>query len=218
MKKQFLLIVLLLGSILTIFFILQRNRTPAELPTYYPVGTEKRTENGKEITDTIYHVIPPFRFINQAGDTVTDTIFRNKVFVADFFFSSCPSICPMMMKQMTRVRDAMENKPDFKIISHSVNPEHDSVPVLNAYAHKYQADPAVWMFVTGNKKHIYDIAMDGYKLPLSEDPREPGGFLHSDFFVLVDTNKHIRGYYHGTDSLEVDRLIKDIKILSFEKH
>jgi protein SCO1/2 len=172
--------------------------------------------DGKERIDSVYHIIPAFRFINQNGDTVTERDFNDKIFVADFFFSTCPSICPKMMTQMNRIAVAEKDQPDFMILSHSVNPEHDSVPVLAEYAKRVHADGIKWMLVTGNKKEIYDIAMDGYKLPLSEDPREPGGFLHSGLFVLIDKEKRVRGYYDGTDSVEVNKLINDIKILSSE--
>ncbi len=172
--------------------------------------------DGKERTDSVYHIIPAFRFINQNGDTITEKSFNNKIYVADFFFSTCPSMCPKMMTQMNRVMAAEQNINDLMILSHSVNPEHDSVPVLAEYAKRVHADGKKWMLVTGIKKEIYDIAMEGYKLPISEDPREPGGFLHTSLFVLVDKERRIRGYYDGIDSSEVNTLINDINILSAE--
>lgn len=186
------------------------------LPIYYPQDVKISVVDGKEKSDTIYHTIPPFRFVDQSGDTVTDNIFEDKIYVADFFFSTCPSICPKMMKQMGRISDTTKDKENFMIISHTVNPSHDSVAVLAEYAKLVHADPKRWMLVTGDKKQIYDLAMDGYKLAVDEDPRAPGGFLHSELFVLVDKEKRVRGYYDGTDSSQVNKLIDDINILSAE--
>jgi protein SCO1/2 len=186
------------------------------LPIYYPEDVKTTVVNGKEKTDTIYHTIPPFRFVNQDGDTVTEKNFENKIYVADFFFTTCPTICPKMSLQMQRVEQATNDMQDFAIISHSVNPEYDTVAVLAEYAKRIGADSKRWHLVTGNKKNIYDIAIDGYKLAVDEDPRAPGGFLHSELFVLVDKQKRIRGYYDGTDSSQVDKLLNDIKILSAE--
>lgn len=117
---------------------------------------------------------------------------------------------------MERVNTLIQDIPETFIISHSVNPAHDSVPVLAEYAKSIHADSKNWMLVTGKKKEIYDIAIDGYKLGVDEDVRSPGGFLHSEMFVLVDKDKRIRGYYNGTDSTQVDKLIQDIKMLRTE--
>lgn len=186
------------------------------LPIYYPEGVKTIIVKGKERPDTIYHTIPDFKFINQNGDTVTEKVIENKIFVADFFFTTCPSICPKMMTQMMRVDSAMKEREDFRILSHTVNPNHDSVEVLAAYAKTINADPERWMLVTGDRKHIYDLGIDGYKLAVDEDPRAPGGFLHSELFVLADKSKRIRGYYDGTDSASVNKLINDINILMAE--
>ena len=184
------------------------------LPIYYPIDTKQTIVNGKEITDTIYHTIPDFKFVNQEGDTVTQSFITNKFFVADFFFTTCPTICPKMMFNMQQINVVTEKTPDFVIISHTVNPKHDSVPVLAKYAQLVHADAKKWALVTGSKKDIYDMGIDGYKLAVDEDPRAPGGFLHSELFVLVDKQKRIRGYYDGTDSAAVNKLMRDIKMLS----
>ena len=186
------------------------------LPIFYPEDVKTIVIDGKEKTDTIYHTIPPFRFMNQNGDTVTEKNFDDKIYVADFFFTTCPTICPKMMFNMEKVNVVTQKNPDLMIISHTVNPAHDSVPVLAEYAKLAHADAKKWMLVTGNKKDIYDVAIDGYKLAVDEDPRAPGGFLHSELFVLIDKDKRIRGYYDGTDSAHVNKLINDIKILSAE--
>ncbi len=186
------------------------------LPIFYPQGVKKVLVNEKEKTDTIYHTIPAFHFINQDGDSISESVIENKFFIANFFFATCQSICPKMMTQMTRVNEATQDADDFFILSHTVNPIHDTVEVLAAYAKSVHADSKSWMLLTGNKKDIYNIAMDGYKLAVDEDPRAPGGFLHSELFVLVDKDKRIRGYYDGTDSTLVTKLINDINLLKAE--
>ena len=216
MKKPVLLfIILLLPALVYLFFSTGKHKM-LHLPIFYPEDVKTIVVDGKEKTDTLYHTIPPFRFINQDGDTVTENKFQNKIYVADFFFTTCPTICPKMMFQMERVNAVTQKMYDFLIISHTVNPQHDSVPVLKEYANLVHADSKKWMLVTGNKKDIYDIGMDGYKLAVDEDPRAPGGFLHSEMFMLVDKEKRSRGYYDGTDSSAVNKLMNDIKILGAE--
>ena len=186
------------------------------LPIYYPEDVKISIVDGKERNDTTYHTIPAFSFLNQNGETITEKTFDSTIYLADFFFSTCPTMCPKMMTQLRRVDSATKVFKNFRIISHTVNPEHDSVAVLAQYAQLVHADGIKWMLVTGNKKDIYDVAMEGYKLAVQKDPRAPGGFLHSEMFVLVDKLKRIRGYYDGTDKTQVDKLINDIKILFAE--
>ena len=214
-KTTILLIILLFPALVYIFFSTGKHRM-LHLPIFYPEDVKTTLVDGKEITDTVYHAIPPFSFINQNGDTVTEKWLNDKIYVADFFFSTCPTMCPKMMAQMSKVNKESLKMNDLAIISHSVKPEHDSVPVLREYAKLVHADAKKWALVTGNRKDIYDIAIDGYKLAVQEDPRAPGGFLHSEMFVLVDKSKRIRGYYDGTDSVVVKKLINDIKMLSAE--
>ena len=216
MKKPVLLLIILLLPAVTYLFFSTGRHGFMHLPIFYPEDTKKIIVDGKERTDTIYHIIPAFKFTDQAGEIVTEKTFDDKIYVANFFFTTCPNICPKMMNQMSRLNAATEKTEDFLIISHSVNPVHDSVTVLAAYAKLVHADAKKWMLVTGNKKDIYDIAIDGYKLAVGEDARAPGGFLHSEMMVLVDKNKRIRGYYDGTDSAQVNKLINDIKILTAE--
>ena len=216
MKKPALLLTILLLPALVYLFFATGGHGMMHLPVFYPEDTRTITVDGKEKTDTIYHTVPPFRFNDQSGEIVTEKNFDNKMFVANFFFTTCPSICPRMMNQMSRLNDTTSKMEDFLIISHSVNPAHDSVPVLAEYAKLVHADPERWMLVTGSKKDIYDLAIDGYKLAVGEDVRAPGGFLHSEMMVLVDKSKRIRGYYDGTDSAQVNKLINDIIILTAE--
>ncbi|MBI3500916.1 MAG: SCO family protein [Bacteroidetes bacterium] len=216
MKKTILLLVILLLPALVYVFFSSGKHHMMHLPIFYPEDVKTIVVDGKEKTDTVYHTIPPFRFIDQDGDTITEKKFENKIYVADFFFTTCPTICPKMMFNLEKVNVVTQKNSDFRIISHSVNPVHDSVPVLKKYSELVHADSKKWSLVTGNKKDIYDIGVDGYKLAVDEDPRAPGGFLHSELFVLVDKEKRIRGYYDGTDTTAVNKLINDIKILGAE--
>lgn len=217
MKKSVLLLVLLLLPALIYLFFSTGKHGMMHLPIYYPQDVKTTVVDGKERTDTVYHTIPPFRFYNQLGDTVTEADFSGKIYVADFFFTTCQSICPKMMTQMARVSEATKQSEDFAIISHTVNPDRDTVEALAEYAKIYNADPNRWMLVTGSKKDIYDLGVDGYKLAVDEDPRAEGGFLHSELFVLVDKRRRVRGYYDGTDSVQVTKLLEDIKLLMAEE-
>lgn len=181
-----------------------------------PVFGEKK-HAGQEGTDTIYHTIGDFKFVNQNKDTITQKTIEKKIYVADFFFVSCQSICPQMSTSMIRVQDAFKTDNDFLILSHSVNPSHDTSEVLFAYAGKYKAVKNKWHFLTGNKKEIYDLAKYSYLVNAFEDDGSPEGFLHSELFLLIDKQKRIRGMYDGTDSIAVNKLIADIKLLKTEK-
>lgn len=172
---------------------------------------------GVEGKDTLYHTISNFSFINQYHDTVTEKTIDNKIYVADFFFATCQSICPRMSSQLVHVQNAFKNDSDFLILSHTVNPMHDTVEVLNGYAQSYGAVKNKWHFLTGNKKEIYDLAKYSYLVNAFEDDGSPEGFLHSELFVLIDKQKRIRGVYDGTDSSAVVKLISDVKLLKTEK-
>ena len=160
---------------------------------------------------------PHFKLISQTGEIVTQKNLAGKIYVADFFFTRCPSICPVMTSELTRVAKVFADNPDIKIISHTVDPEYDTVEVLRDYAAKYNADPDQWYFVTGEKKEIYDLARKGYFIAAKEGDTGPVDFIHSQRFILVDKEKRIRGYYDGTDKKDVDRLIAEIGVLLINK-
>lgn len=168
--------------------------------------------------DTTYHSIPPFQFTDQDGKLFGDKDLQGKIYVANFFFTSCPSICPAMQTLMKKVQDTDDFKKlnDFRMVSFTVDPEHDSVSVLKEYAQKIKADSGRWYFLTGDKKVIYDLAYQGFLVNAMEDPTAPGGFLHSDMMLLIDREKHIRGIYEGTSMKDVKRLIDEIKVLIAE--
>jgi protein SCO1 len=171
------------------------------------------SRDGKVGYDTIYHTIPDFAFVNQDGALVTNKTFHDKIYVADFFFTSCPTICPIMKTQMLRVYEKFKDNDDILLLSHSIDPVYDSVPVLKVFSDRLGVDSRKWHFVTGDKDEIYEIGEKSYMVTAQEDVDEPGGYLHSGAFVLVDKDRRIRGFYDGTKELEVDRLIRDIPTL-----
>ncbi|MGK7396525.1 MAG: SCO family protein [Candidatus Cyclobacteriaceae bacterium M3_2C_046] len=169
--------------------------------------------NGKMEVDTVYHTIPDFKFINQDSSIVTPSTFDDKIYIADFFFTTCPTICPTMKAQMLRVYQEYEDNDQVMILSHSIDPEYDTVAVLREFARRLGVSSEKWHFITGSKKEIYDIGQNAYMVTAKEDENEPGGYIHSGAFILIDKDKRIRGYYDGTKQADVNRLIQDIPIL-----
>lgn len=184
----------------------------ASAPEELPILGERYVDDNQ---DTVYHKIADFAFINQLGDTITQANMMGKVYVADFFFTTCPTICPVMKKEMLRVFEKYQSNPNFKILSHSIDPTHDTQEVLKDYAEKLGIeDASTWNFLTGDQEKIFEMGQTSYLTTAMSDQAEPGGFLHSGAFLLIDQEGRIRGVYDGTKSDQVDRLISDIpKIL-----
>ncbi len=186
------------------------------LPILGEKDTQVREENGQKYVDTLYHHIPSFSFWDQDSSVVTEHTFDGKIYIADFFFTSCPTICPVMTIQMHRLYEDLRDVNDVVLLSHSIDPQRDSVAHLKKYAAKTGSiDAQRWHFVTGDKDHIYEMAK-AYFENAAASPDAPGGFIHSGYFYLVDKQKRIRGLYLGTDEKQVDRLMKDIRILRNE--
>lgn len=163
--------------------------------------------------DTVLYEVPDFSFMGQDSQVVSKTSMNGKIYITDFFFTSCPSICPKMAKQMLRVYQTFNDEPMVHIISHTIDVRHDSIPVLKAYALKLGVeDASKWHFVTGDKEKIYAMAKS-YFIAAMEDEEAPGGYNHSGHFMLVDPDGRLRGAYDGTSEKEVTKLIRDIKIL-----
>jgi protein SCO1/2 len=168
-------------------------------------------------TDTIYHNIADFELTNQNAEKVNSATVKGKIYVANFFFATCQSICPEMSNNLTLVQKEFAQDDSLLILSHSVNPLHDTVEVLQGYASQYNAVKNKWHLLTGNKKVIYDLARYSYLLNAVEEDGSPEGFLHSEFFLLIDKKGRIRGMYDGTNKADVMKLIADIKLLKTEK-
>ncbi len=177
-----------------------------------PIFGERRVEG----SDTIYHAIAPFRFVDQDSMVVTNDVFKNRIYVADFFFTSCRTICPIMKTQMLRVYKATVGMDDVLLLSHSIDPEYDTVALLHDFAERLGVTSNRWHFVTGVKDSIYKIAQTSYFATAMEDRTEPDGFIHSGAFLLIDRRGRIRGKYDGTKEEEVNKLITDIKKLRRE--
>jgi protein SCO1/2 len=177
-----------------------------------PIYGERDVENG----DTVYHKIGSFKFVNQDSQVVTNETFKGKIYVADFFFTSCRTICPIMKTQMHRVYDSIQNDPEVLILSHTIDPEYDTVALLHDFADRLGVKTEKWHFVTGEKDSIYNVAQKSYFSIAAEDKSEPDGFIHSGAFLLVDKEQRIRGKYDGTKEEEVNRLMGDILKLKAE--
>ena len=176
-----------------------------------------RLPDGEEIIDTIYNHIPPFSLIDQDGKVINQSVVKNKIYVASFFFTRCGTVCPRISSQLSRVQDIFRANPAIILLSHSVDPEHDRPAQLKAYAHKYEAIAGKWYFLTGSKAEIYDLAMHGYYLPTVDAGVKEGKpdetFIHSEKLVLVDKEGIVRGFYDGTKKEDVDRLVLEIRVL-----
>jgi protein SCO1 len=177
-------------------------------------------EKGETIADTVFYAIPKFSFTNQNGKLISHRDYIGKVSVVDFFFTECPSICPMLSAQMSRLQSLVNKaglKAEVMFLSHSVKPQHDTPEVLLSYGEKLGADFSNWNFVTGSAEDIYDQAEEGYMLSAFPSDSAEGGVFHTDKITLLDRQMRIRGYYDGTSTKEVDRLFEDLKILVQEK-
>ena len=205
--KNILCCIVMLSAV---FFISCQKK---KLPLIGEPEVVKKMVDGKEKEETVYPVIPEFSFQNQNGDTVTNKTFDGKIYVADFFFTTCPTICPVMKKNMLKVYAAYKDSPDVRILSHSIDPGHDSVAVLHQYAKDMGVSGTMWQFVTGDREKIYEMGEKHYLVSAKADPNEPGGFIHSGHFILIDKDKHIRGMYDGTTDQGTKQLLEDIKVL-----
>lgn len=187
-----------------------------ELPYYGAEEVVLTDEHGEDYIDTVYKSIDDFSFIDQDSNTVTAETVAGKVYVVDFFFTSCPTICPKMKKQMLRIYDEFEGNDKVVLLSHSIDTRNDTVPKLKRYANQLGIESDRWHLLTGSKSAIYGIAKE-YIVPAQEDQAAPGGYLHSGQFVLMDQNHKIRGFYDGTVPTDVDLLMKHIDFLLNEK-
>ena len=205
--------VIFFTGVFAVYFITLDART---LPIYNPsqLNPDVVDESMQNVTKN--HKIANFSLIDQEGKIVTEKNFEGKIYVADFFFTTCQSICPKMSGQMQRLSEEFASDNDLKFISHTVYPEVDSIPLLKAYADEYGANREKWALVTGDKKQIYDLARKSYFAVTTEGDGGEGDFIHTENFVLVDKEKRLRGFYDGTNPEEIDQLIEDIEILKNE--
>jgi protein SCO1/2 len=204
-----ILLVCALGAI-GIAMMMNTHKKPIRiLPIYGP------SEYDAKLKDTIYHKVFNFKLTDQMGQTVTLDSFKNKVFVANFFYATCPGICKKMNYELENATKAFAGNPKVKFLSYTVDPVRDSVPVLAQYAKLHDAVPYQWYFLTGSKDSIYHLARKSYYA--SVDTADGRNFVHTENMVLVDSKRQLRGIYHGTDSADVARMVKDINLLLQEE-
>ena len=221
MSKKAILAILLAALVPAVSYVLVKfySERAVNMPGrifYDSVAVNEK--NGKTTTDTIWHHVKNISFTNQLGQKVSLYDIKGKVIVMDFFFTRCPTICPGLTRSMKKLQDAFkENDTSFvQFISVSIDPSHDSVPQLRKYADRYNVNPDNWWLVTGDRKEIYDFALQEMKA-LVADAEVDTGFLHTPNFFILDREKIIRGWYDGSDSLAQQKLVRDIPLLMLEK-
>lgn len=214
--KKYRIFLITMGIFSVVFLTVAYNllKTDKRLPVFNPVDVNP------ELADpSVWHVgrdhrIADFSFVNQDGKTVTQKDYEGKIYVADFFFTTCQTICPIMTSNMEKVQDAIRHDPNVMILSHSVTPDIDTPEVLKAYAQKHHVDARKWNLVTGDKRKIFEIARRSYLAVKTGSEAEMYDMVHTENFVLVDRERRIRGFYDGTKESEIKRLIDDIRFLS----
>ena len=199
--------------ILIIVFISCNQDLNKQLPIYNPVDFNPKLvdKSVRDITEN--HTVRDFNLINQNGNTITSKDYENKIYIVDFFFTSCPSICPIMTNNMLKIQDEFINNDDIMLLSMSVTPEIDNVEVLKEYAIEKGVIDSKWNITTGPKKHIYELARKSYFAVVEQGDGGLQDFIHTPNFILVDTKKQIRGIYDGTVENEISRLVNDINVL-----
>ncbi|HIE46034.1 MAG TPA: SCO family protein [Flavobacteriaceae bacterium] len=207
---KFALVFIILG-ISSIYFLTSQKR---KLPVYNPYDVNPKLVDSKIQHVKNGHKIADFNLINQNGKVITQKDYDNKIYVADFFFTRCTTICPIMSTHMADLQKEFKNNDDIKFLSMSVTPVIDSVSVLKAYAETKGAIDTKWNLTTGDKKHIYQLARKSFMAVLDEGDGGIQDFIHTEQFILVDKKKQIRGFYDGTSSEDIQRLIDDIKLLN----
>jgi len=215
-KYKPLAIVMAFLSVIIIYSIYTLLKPEKKLAVFQPSMVNS------ELVDTTvqyvrkYHKIADFNLLNQNGETITQDTYKNKIYVADFFFTTCLTICPIMTGHMLKIQEQLKDDPDVLLLSHSVIPVADSVPQLKKYALEKGVNDAKWNLVTGDKKQIYDLARKSYLATKTDGDGGPYDMIHTENFILVDKEKRIRGFYDGTNPESIENLLDDIKILKEE--
>ena len=219
-KKALLALMLVIVFPFAGYFIVKYyGENAVHMPGRYflPDSVVVKEKNGKTVTDTIWHKVKNIEFTNQLGKKVSLNDLKGKILVIDFFFTRCPSICPGLAKNMKRLQDSFKkNDSIVQFISISIDPEHDSVPQLRKFADRYNANHDSWWFVTGDKKEIYDFALNEMKAGLA-DTEVDSAFIHTENFFLLDSGRVVRGWYNGFDTLKQAQLVRDIPLLMLER-
>ena len=195
-----------------LYYLSGANDYLIKIQKYYPSVDSVNTDKGLAY-DTTYYTIPDFSLLNHTGDSIYRDDLKDQFFVVDFFFTRCPTICPQMTSSMYEVQETFKGINELKLLSISIDSEYDTMEILSKYARKHDAINDKWFFLTGDKKKIHNLASLGFKLSAVQEAEGSEGITHSDRLVLVDKEGIIRGYYHGTDDDEVDKLIVELRML-----
>lgn len=209
------------------YFIVKRKSEHAIVmpPHYLPDTVVTVTKKGKNVKDTVWHQVSDFALTNQENKPVSWDSLKGKIVIADFFFTRCPTICPGLTRNMKRLQGSITNaqrvgdktNSQVHFLSFSIDPERDSVEQLKKWADRFQINPEQWWLLTGNKKMIYDLIIHEMKIPVDDGMGVDTNFMHTDHFVLIDSSRHVRGYYHGLDSASLAKLSEDLVLLTLEK-
>ncbi|MCR9183018.1 MAG: SCO family protein [Flavobacteriaceae bacterium] len=215
-KYKFFAVVMLVLSVIIITAIYSILNPQPKLPVYQPNMVNAELVDSTKQHIKKYHTIADFSLLNQNGEIITQKDYENKIYIADFFFTTCPTICPIMTDNMVKLQEILKDQNDVLLLSHTVTPEIDSVSVLKAYAEKKGVNDTKWNLVTGDKEHIYDLARKSYLVAKYEPFDGAYDMIHTENFVLVDAKRRIRGFYDGTNWDEMEELLKDLEILKQE--
>ena len=191
---------------------IEKVQEKTELQIYGSKEILVKNDQGEEVIENIVLKIDSFEVMDQDSHLITASDFKNKIYIVDFFFTHCPTICPIMTKNMATVYDHFDNDSNVVFLSHTIDIKNDSVPQLKKYAEKIGVSSSRWHMVTAEKKIIYDLAKQ-YMVSAAEDPNSPGGYMHSGAFILMDGQHRIRGYYDGTLEEDTQQIIADIELL-----
>jgi protein SCO1/2 len=225
-KALYAILMALVLPLSAYLYVKNKSEHAIAMPAHYlPDSTVTVTKKGKKVQDTIWHRIANFHLVNQEGKPVSLDSLRGKIIIADFFFTHCPTICPSLTVNMKRMADNINNgervgdrtNKQVQFLSFSIDPERDSVERLKYWADKYQVNPENWWLLTGDRKTIYDLAIQEMKIGITDGQGIDSNFIHTDHFVLIDSNRYVRGYYHGLDSESLSKLSKDLVLLTMEK-
>jgi len=221
MKKTTLLALLMVTLLpfASYLFVSNLSKDAIKMPRRYFYDTVMvKMEKGKKVNDTVWHKVRPFKLKNQFGKEVGLEDWGGKIIIADFFFTSCPSICPKLTRNMKKLQTAFKKTDSLvRFVSFTVDPVRDTVQALKAYGDKFGIDHDTWFMLTGDRNELYDIALNEFKASIASNGNIDTGFIHTDRFFLLDRDRVVRGWYSGLDSLNLDKLIKDVVLLNMER-
>lgn len=219
MRKFVAILVVLIFPIGSYLYVNSLSKKAVTMPKRYFFDTVLSvTKDGKTFPDTVWHKIKPFTLTNQFGKNVSFDDLKGKVIIANFIFTSCPSICPTLTRNMKKLQDAfIKTDTIVRFISFTVDPVRDNPEKLKAFGDKFLINHDTWWMLTGTKNEIYDIALNEFKANIAQQDGVDSNFIHTDKFFLVDKDRVLRGWYDGLDSVRLDQIIKDVVLLNMER-